>query len=678
MAPYGTIADQGNMAGIVLSILGTAALAAALWLGTRWLYGYCRMIYYVGRIPKPTPNGHWLFGHIFELPPCQSTMIKMIARNRSTGHALTASWVGPFISLVAITHPEPLKQLLKEPKSWIYHLLLPWLGDGLLVSNGPKWARNRRLLTPAFHYEILKPYVDVYNSCSEVLLNKWSALAQKNEPVMAFESVSLLTLDVVLQCAFSFKSDCQDTGTHAPYIKAVYELSEWIVQRVIYPPYQSNLFFYLSPDGRKFRKACKLVHDHSEKLHICAAHATKVLLLSETLSSHMTGVFLSILGTAFLAAALWLGTRWLYGYCRMIYYIGRIPSPPNRHWLWGHLYEFPACEASLLKIGSYNRTKGHDLTSVWFGPFICAVYISHPEAFKQVLKGDGLLVSNGPKWARNRRLLTPAFHYEILKPYVDVYNSCSEVLLVTCCYGDKLNKWSALAKKNEPVMAFESVSLLTLDVVLQCAFSFKSDCQDTGARSPYIQGVYDLSEWVVQRVMYAPYQSDLVFHLSPDGKKFRKACKVVHDHSEKASGGSKMTEGTLGASKKAQGKYLDFLDILLTAVDEEGRGLSDLDVRNEADTFMFEGHDTTASGISWTLYLLAKHPEHQEKCRDEIRTVLDGRSHLEFADLPKLQYTHWCIKEAMRLYPPVQHIYRNANEDILLQGYLVPRELCNK
>ena len=54
------------------------------------------------------------------------------------------------------------------------------------------------------------------------------------------------------------------------------------------------------------------------------------------------------------------------------------------------------------------------------------------------LPGDGLLVSNGPKWARNRRLLTPAFHYEILKPYIDVYNSCSEVLLVTCCYGDKL------------------------------------------------------------------------------------------------------------------------------------------------------------------------------------------------------------------------------------------------
>ena len=60
-----------------------------------------------------TPLEFLFIPPFMQLPPCQSTMIKMIARNRSTGHALTASWVGPFISLVAITHPEPLKQLLK-------------------------------------------------------------------------------------------------------------------------------------------------------------------------------------------------------------------------------------------------------------------------------------------------------------------------------------------------------------------------------------------------------------------------------------------------------------------------------------------------------------------------------------------------------------------------------------
>ena len=61
----------------------------------------------------------------------------------------------------------------KEPKSKNgggYSFGLPWLGDGLLISGGQKWARNRRLLTPAFHFDVLKPYMDVNNVCSDILL----------------------------------------------------------------------------------------------------------------------------------------------------------------------------------------------------------------------------------------------------------------------------------------------------------------------------------------------------------------------------------------------------------------------------------------------------------------------------------------------------------------------------
>lgn len=60
---------------------------------------------------------------------------------------------------------------------------------------------------------------------------------------------------------------------------------------------------------------------------------------------------------------------------------------------------------------------------------------------------------------------------------------------------------------------------------------------------------------------------------------------------------------------------------------EDGSSLSDEDLRAEVDTFMFEGHDTTASGISWILYALATHPEHQQRCREEIQSILgDGAS----------------------------------------------------
>ena len=64
---------------------------------------------------------------------------------------------------------------------------------------------------------------------------------------------------------------------------------------------------------------------------------------------------------------------------------------------------------------------------------------------------------------------------------------------------------------------------------------------------------------------------------------------------------------------------------------------------------MFEGHDTTTSGMCWTLYCLAQHPEHQQKVREEVDSVLAGRQNLTYDDLKEL-YTQCCIKEAMRLY----------------------------
>lgn len=64
--------------------------------------------------------------------------------------------------------------------------------------------------------------------------------------------------------------------------------------------------------------------------------------------------------------------------------------------------------------------------------------------------------------------------------------------------------------------------------------------------------------------------------------------------------------------------------------DEEQQGLSDEDIRAEVDTFMFEGHDTTASGLAWIMYSLACNPEHQEKCREEIQQVLEGKDSIEW------------------------------------------------
>ena len=264
----------------------------------------------------------------------------------------------------------------------------------------------------------------------------------------------------------------------------------------------------------------------------------------------------------------------------------------------------------------------------------------------------------------------------ILKP---VYNSCLEVML---------QKWTVSVSKNEPVKLFETVSLLSLDIILQCAFSNKSDCQTLSRKHPYTNAVYDLVQLCTDRYMNPLYHTDWIYFLTPSGRKMNRACQIVHEYALRVINERKKTLGLDKKGDKFQKdsenkelfqevsktrKYLDFLDILLTSVDENDKGLTADEIRSEVDTFMFAGHDTTTSGISWTLYCLAKYPEHQEKVREEVRNVLMGREWLEYDDLKDLKYTQWCIKEAMRLYPPVFQFYRTLLEDVEVDGYLIPK-----
>ncbi len=82
------------------------------------------------------------------------------------------------------------------------------IGRGLLIANGARWARSRRLLTPAFHYDILRPYLKVYGEAASELVGLWNEIPE-GESFNAFPYISHLTLDVMLRCACSHKSNCQ-------------------------------------------------------------------------------------------------------------------------------------------------------------------------------------------------------------------------------------------------------------------------------------------------------------------------------------------------------------------------------------------------------------------------------------------------------------------------------------
>ncbi|XP_077996603.1 leukotriene-B4 omega-hydroxylase 3-like [Glandiceps talaboti] len=316
------------------------------------------------------------------------------------------------------------------------------------------------------------------------------------------------------------------------------------------------------------------------------------------------------------------------------------------------------------------------VTQMWLGPFHCILVCHHPTTIQPIMAtaepkdnltygmvkpwlGDGLLISKGNKWYRNRRLLTPGFHFDILKPYVQVFNECAHTMV---------EKWMTVYDKGMIEM-FDSVSLMTLDSLFKCIFSVDSQCQTDKGRNPYISAVYQLSGLILKRINFPLYMSDVIYHMTYSGYTWRKALRTVHQHSRKVIEQrrlAKISEEKNGT--KTVRKYIDFLDILLDAKDEDGEGLTVQEIRDEVDTFMFEGHDTTASGLSWIMYNMARHPEHQQKCQKEIDELLDkkGKDDIEWDDLGQLPYLTMCIKESLRLHPPVPFIARQLTKSITL------------
>ncbi|CAM2113252.1 unnamed protein product [Caretta caretta] len=117
-----------------------------------------------------------------------------------------------------------------------------------------------------------------------------------------------------------------------------------------------------------------------------------------------------------------------------------------------------------------------------------------------------------------------------------------------------------------------------------------------------------------------------------------------------------------------------FLDMLLNATDDKGNRLSYMDIREEVDTFMFEGHDTTAAAMSWAIYLLGCHPEAQKKVHRELDEVFGNSDRpVTMDDLKKLRYLECVIKEALRLFPSVPSFARTTSEDCHIRGFKIPK-----
>ncbi|XP_063914304.1 probable cytochrome P450 4d14 [Zophobas morio] len=272
--------------------------------------------------------------------------------------------------------------------------------------------------------------------------------------------------------------------------------------------------------------------------------------------------------------------------------------------------------------------------------------------------GNGLLKpTSGNHWKKQRKILTPTFHFEILKEFVDVFESVGNVLV------DKLEKYDG----HPSVDLHPLVSLCTLDVICETAMGTKINVQ-SGQNSQYVQSVKVMCRIIMERLFSPIKFFDLTFFLSKDYYIQRKALKILHG----------FTMGVINSKQKTPinttTKKMAFLDLLLK-ISRDENALSVDEIREEVDTFMFEGHDTTASGISFTLYCLAEHSEVQEKVLEEQKALFGNEKNpvVTYSELQRMKYLEYLIKEVLRLYPSVPVVGRLAREETEFDGYLIPR-----
>lgn len=334
------------------------------------------------------------------------------------------------------------------------------------------------------------------------------------------------------------------------------------------------------------------------------------------------------------------------------------PPGPKGHWLSGNLGQYKLGRLEYLT--RCARDYG-DVVALRFGPR--RIYlVSHPDLIESILVansrnyikhfalrmtplvlGKGLLTSEGDFWLRQRRLMQPAFSRQRVATYGAVMVEAAERLLAG---------W----KPGETRDILAEMMRLTLDIAARTLFG----ADVAGAASEVREAL-----GVLQDTFLARFNSLVpipVIIPTPANLRLRRAVKRLDN----------IIYGMIRQRRQSQEDRGDVLSLLLHARDEtDNSQMTDRQVRDEAMTLFLAGHETTALTLSWTWYLLARHPEVETRLLDEMESVLGSRQPTA-DDCQRLRYAENVVLESMRLYPPAYVIGRENLEACEVGSFFAP------
>ena len=298
-------------------------------------------------------------------------------------------------------------------------------------------------------------------------------------------------------------------------------------------------------------------------------------------------------------------------------------------------------------------------------PGTLAYLITHPDHIEQVLVknnrnfikdrytreelsvlGNGLLISEGDFWRRQRRLAQPAFHRRRVEAYGETMVAFTERLLEGWRDGEVRDVHREMMRLTLQIVA---KTLLDADIA--------REAEGVGEALGEIMDYFsDQGSGSFLRLLPESVPT-------PANLRYRRAVRRLDG----------IIYSIIEERRRSGEDTGDLVSMLLHAEDEDGNRMDPRQLRDEVMTVVLAGHETTAIALSWTFHLLGQNPEVEAKLSAELVEVLDGRTPT-VGDLSRLRYADAVIKESMRLYPPAWAVGREALGECEIGGYLVPKE----
>jgi cytochrome P450/NADPH-cytochrome P450 reductase len=280
--------------------------------------------------------------------------------------------------------------------------------------------------------------------------------------------------------------------------------------------------------------------------------------------------------------------------------------------------------------------------------------IGPPLSILRAVAGDGLFTAHGdePNWGKAHRILTPAFGQRARRAYFDAMLEVATQLVA---------KWRAGAGR--PIEVSDDMTRLTLDTIALCGFGYRFDSFAAPQLHPFLQAMARVLDETMGRLTRLRALSKLRWSAN---RRFSEDIASMHA----------LVDEVIRARRAGPGDSRDLLGLMLDAVDPvSGERLDDANIRYQVITFLIAGHETTSGLLTFTLYLLTRHPEVLARARAEVDEVLAGGRAPVYEDLARLEVIDRVLKEALRLWPTAPGFAVAPFEDTVIGGrYRISRD----